>query len=236
MSIDNISAGTYWNYSRKNDEGYTLAITGDVIEIAEVQHWNNQSKQFEWWPPNPRTGIQNPKLDLRVRLMQSNGQDILFTMAPKGVMARAIMDAYKAAKGHGLRKWRDLLGECITLATTEGQYGAQNPRPWSIQFLGKGESQVIGYEEFDTSKVQQPQAPTQPVYQAPTYQPPAYQGQPYMPPQAQPAIAQPMPQAQPYQPPMQPQMQSQMQPPMPGAPSNPFTEAAPPAMYDDCPF
>ncbi len=236
MSINEISAGNWWNYTQQQGENYKQGIQGEIIEIAEVHSYDNRKKELRYWPANPMTGIANPVLDLRFRILQQDGSEILHSMNPKGPEARTLQAAYKQQFGKGLVRWSDLIGEIVAIATTPGNYGQNNPRPWTFQFLGKG-THGGEYVEFDYSKLTQQQA-------QPMQQPQAYQGQPYMQP---PAIAQPQgfyqqpqPQAMPMSQPM-PQQQmpmanpfQQQQQPMPMAQAAAYQ--GDPYNQDDIPF
>lgn len=200
----------YWNYSNPDKANYTTTIIGTIIRCQEIQ-------AREWSPTGhgrPKF-FENggPKMNLRILLAQADGNIIAWTFPEysqkkiregKGGIHGQLINALTAAG------CTTSLGTTIQISTQEGNWGLNNPRPFTIEVCndrGPWEATVPIPKEFDIPKilcdetahggqvVQQqppmygqyyapPQAPAQPQYQAPAYQAqPTYQPQPQMPPQ-----------------------------------------------------
>ena len=140
MSLNPGGASNYsWNYSNPNKEGYSTQLVGTVIAIQEVQKrsytMNGQPGQPEFWPDG------NPKMNIRLALATETGEIKTFTFQPAGKEARAgrkrsvHMDLFALTGNTDMKK---LIGQTIIIATQEGRYGQNNPRPWKVDLVAAG--------------------------------------------------------------------------------------------------
>ena len=160
-------SGRSWNATKPGEPGYTPQITGDVVELAEVQALDYNTKKPVFWPEG------NPKLNVRMTLMQADGTEIDWTFSPggRGDRASAAMKAVRTAlqnAGFPGVSLTEIAGCNITVVTQDGVYNNSHPRPWGVQINGKGNSAYRGVKKFQP-QAQQPQ-PQQPVMQAPLQQ------------------------------------------------------------------
>lgn len=140
MSLDpmGMTQGNYWNYSNPNKEGYSTQLVGTVLAIQEVQAMSYNPggpRQPQFWPDG------NPKMNIRLALADDKGELKLFTFQPAGKAARQglkpsiHMSLFALTNNTGMKK---LIGQTIMIATREGSYGANNPRPWEVAIVDAG--------------------------------------------------------------------------------------------------
>lgn len=265
MSLDpmGMTQGNYWNYSNPNKEGYSTQLVGTVLAIQEVQAMSYNPggpRQPQFWPDG------NPKMNIRLALADDKGELKLFTFQPAGKAARQglkpsiHMSLFALTNNTGMKK---LIGQTIMIATREGSYGANNPRPWEVAIVDAGPfSLSIGElpEEYKVPRVlanegahggQTMGMPQQPMMQQPMpaypqqMQQPAYQPQQPMYPQQPQAMPRNQYQPQMQQPAMQPQASQGMDPAVMaamqqmGATNVQQVQQAAPVQgiaYDDIPF
>ena len=222
MSLNPNGTQNYnWNYSRPNDEGYSLELVGTVLAIQEVQGtvyepFNQGPRKPAFWPDG------NPKFNIRIALATPEGQLKTLVFQPAGKAARqgkkpSLHMMLWALTGN--TNMTNLIGKTIKIATAEGTYGSGNPRPWGAEIAEGGPYELNNMElpeEYkvprvlcDTAasggQIQQPMQQTRPMMQQPMMQQqPAY-------PQPQPMqqMAQPQPMMQQAQPMMQQPVQQQ---------------------------
>lgn len=146
-----------WNYSRPNDPDFCAAITGDVIEIRQVQRTNAMNQQPEFWPDG------NPKLDVAFVLdVPALEGEALWSLknyknhATYKAASKALMDA-----GLPTNSWTNFLGMNVTIATQPGTYGAGSPRPWQITINGPGSSETRGCKRWEPGSNDMASAQTQ---------------------------------------------------------------------------
>lgn len=240
MSLNPTGAANYnWNYSNNQKEGYSETLVGTVLAIQEVQAReytrNGQPGRPKFWPEG------NPVMNIRIALATPEGQLKTFTFQPAGKKQRESgtgvhMQLFALT---GSTDMMNLIGKTIQIQTQPGQYGAGNPRPFTVTEVQGGPYQLSTPlpAEFTVPQVlcndaasggqmmpQQTQQAAPPMMSNGMYAAPGMTAQqvvaqnttPYVP-QAQPmqpvqVQPQPMPQAQPA---MQQQPAGTIQPMMP---------------------
>ena len=177
------SQSNYWNYSQPNKPGYSTTLVGTVVAIQEVQKRTfnpNGPGQPEFWPDG------NPKMNIRLVMVDAEGQLKLFTFQPASKAAREgrkksiHMDLFALTGNTDMHK---LIGQTIGISTQEGMYGLNNPRPWTVGIVEDGPYAYAGGEipaEFKVERVLCNDAVSggqvqQPMYQQPQPQQPMYQ-------------------------------------------------------------
>lgn len=155
--VFDIQQTSWWNYTNKERQGYTLSITGDVVEISARQKVEFGSKQ----PVYDKNG--KPQTEFLVTICTAEGDEIIWT-----IKNRAVINTVAAAlQATGLpgRNLAELGGLNITVSTQEGSYSRSNPRPFFVVVNAQGTHEFRGA----MNKVQ-PQ-PVQVAGQAVQYQP-----------------------------------------------------------------
>ena len=162
MSLNPFGNTSYnWNYSKPDREGYSPMLVGTVYNLQEVQKMtyttNGQPGQPEFWdaPYN-----KQPKMNIRLILIDPQGQIKTFTFQPAGKMQRAgkkpsvHMDLWNLAGGQG-HSITELKGKTIGISTEEGHYGQGHPRPWKVGLVEDGpyEPAIPVPAEFDAPTV-----------------------------------------------------------------------------------
>ena len=139
MSLNPTAANHSWNYSRPNDEGYSLSLTGTVVFLQEVQKrtftMDGKPGAPEFWPEG------KPKMNIRMGLVLADGSLRTFTFQPAGKAQKAgekpsvHMDLFRLAGGVDMMA---LVGKTITIETWQanpqtGQtWGNGNPRLFQV--------------------------------------------------------------------------------------------------------
>lgn len=213
MSLNPVSNNYGWNYSKPDKEGYSTSITGTVVSIQEVQKRkytrDGRPGVPEFWDDSGK-----PVMNIRLGLAMPDGSLKAFVFQPAGKEAKAglkksiHMDLFALT---GNTNMSNLIGKTITIWTTDGNYGAGNPRPWYCKleenvgpFMLTSslpheftvpellcDDAVSGGQYQQQSTGVAPQNIQQPVIQQPIYQQPVYQ---------QPVVQQPVVQQQTFLP------------------------------------
>jgi len=143
MALDPVGTGIShnWNYSRPNDPGFSLSLTGTVVAIQEVQAMNFSS---DGRPTTPQfwENTNQPKMNIRMVLCGPSGGYRTWTFQPasraakEGKKKSVHIDLYNLTNGKGLMS---LIGQTIKITTQappEGfGYGKNNPRPWHVELV-----------------------------------------------------------------------------------------------------
>lgn len=150
MSLNPVSANHGWNYSRPEDEGYSLAITGTVVFIQEVQAMKySMNRQAERQPDFWDNG--DPKLNIRIGLAMPDGELKTLTFAKAGAKQKSgekpsiHMDLFHLT---GDTDMMALIGKTITIQTwqanptTGAPWGNGNPRLWQVSMAAGGPYQL----------------------------------------------------------------------------------------------
>ena len=135
------STNNNWNYSDNTKDNYTEFIQGTVVQIDNPQSINFGTGKPEFWQDG------NPKRNLRMTLLQKDGEEINWTFAPhsKSLARQAIVAGMDAVDPKNNGNMEMLLGKMVTVYTQAGSYNAQHPRPWGFRIDGDGDaSQVRG--------------------------------------------------------------------------------------------
>lgn len=237
--------GSSWNFSRPNDDGYSLEFWGTVVSLQEVQarDYNpagNAPGRPSFWPDG------NPKMNIRVGFAAPDGslKSVTFAKAGKKQVSGEKPSLHMQLFNLTNRNMMELMGKTLHMWTwpanpnTGQNWGQGNPRLFGVEEVFDAKYELAGQlpPEFlvpellcnDGAQGGQPAAPSPQMIQQ--TQVPPMQGNFYAAPTAQPAMQQPMQQMAPQgmQPPMQqqPMQQQPMQQmtPMP----QPVTQAMPP--------
>lgn len=226
-----------WNYSNRENDDFALAITGDVVEMKQVQATKYGTNEPDFW--ENKDGSRSPKLNFCITIKSDilGEKDWVFNPYTKKTQQNpdgysksmmAIVNALTAAGFTGSNLAVDSLGgRNITVSTQEPpegfSYGAGSPRPFALTINGMATNPFRGCIPFGETE------------QGKNWYASQKQGQPAR--QAQPApaqVQQVMAQAQPQV--MQPQM---VQQPMMAQPQmmQPMPQQTVPGIYDeDIPF
>ena len=155
-----------WNFSNPNEVDYKPSITGDIVEIRQVQAKNHMTGQRETWPDG------NPKLNLCFVLdVPELGGEIGWVFSPKSAAADAVKSALAAAGLPG-NSWGNIAQMNVTISTQDGMYGAGRPRPWHVTINGPATAPFRGMFPFEPKQEQQQ---AQPVQQQPQFDNPQLQ-------------------------------------------------------------
>lgn len=162
MSLNPVNVNHSWNYSRPNDDGYSLSITGTVVFLQEIQatkYVRNQQPGQKRMPDFWDDG--NPKMNIRMGLALPDGQLRTMMFQPAGKLQKERkkpsihMDLFDLAGGRNIL---DLIGKTITVETwpanpqTGQAWGNGNPRLWRV-------AEAVGYGPYQLS------TPLDPEYQ-----------------------------------------------------------------------
>lgn len=140
-----------WNYSKPNDPDYTTQVTGDIVEIRQIQTKNHMTGQYETWPDG------NPKLSMLLVIDSDQlGGEFGYVFIPKGNAADAIRAGLRNA-GIPDNTWANLQGKNITIMTNNdgAPYGSGRPRPWVVSVNGEGTKPFRGMFPFEPKQNQQ---------------------------------------------------------------------------------
>lgn len=153
------SASNNWNYSDNTKDNYAEFIQGTVIQIDNPQSINFGTGKPEFWQDG------NPKRNLRMTLLQQNGEEINWTFAPhpKSLARQAIVAGMDAVNPKNNGNMEMLLGKMVTVYTQAGSYNAQHPRPWGFRIDGDGNQQAVrGLIDLSQTGQQTPKQATPP--------------------------------------------------------------------------
>lgn len=224
--------GSSWNFSRPNDEGYSLELYGTVVSLQEVQARmynpsSNQPGAPRFWPDG------NPVMNIRMGLATPDGslKTVTFGKAGKKQVSGEKPSLHMQLFNLTNHNMTELVGKTLHLWTwpanpqTGQTWGQGNPRLFGVEEVEGTTYQLAGQlppeflvPELYANDGAQGGAPNPQMIQQP--QVPPMQGNFYVPPTAQPMQQQyPYTQQQPaqYQPQPMPQQNMQpmgMQPPM----------------------
>lgn len=142
-----------WNFSKPGEPDYTPSITGDIVEIRQVQAKNHMTGQKETWPDG------NPKLNMCFVLdCPQLGGEVGWVFSPKSAAADAVKAALAAAGLPG-NSWANMAQMNVTISTQDGVYGSGHPRPWQVVINGPATAAFRGLFPFEPKQEQQ--APAQ---------------------------------------------------------------------------
>lgn len=129
-----------WNYSKPENPGFSLSLTGTVVAIQEVQAMNFGSDGRPSTPAFWDGG--NPKMNIRLVLCGPSGGYRTWTFPPASKAAKqgkkksVHLDLFALAGGQNLL---DLIGKTIRATTVRPpagfSYGLGNPRPWTVELV-----------------------------------------------------------------------------------------------------
>lgn len=135
FNSSNGSGSNYWNYGHPERDNYTLSISGDVVEIREVQSLDFKTKQPAFYDDG------NPRMEINVVLALPDGSEIIWPwIRPKGAAMTAFQNALinTGFAGESLREIGGLTIKAETQQPPQGfSYGQKNPRPFRVTILGE---------------------------------------------------------------------------------------------------
>jgi hypothetical protein len=128
-----------WNYSKPEDDGFSLSITGTVVAIQETQAMNFGADQRPTTPAFWENSNQ-PKMNIRLVLCGPSGgyRTLIVTPASKaakeGKKKSIHLDLFALT---GNTDMRQLIGKTLTITTVAPpanfKFGIGNPRPWDVK-------------------------------------------------------------------------------------------------------
>lgn len=165
--------GNFWNFSNNQKDNYMEWLTGDLVEIRKVQHFNPATKQYEVFANG------QPKIDFMITLLCEDGVERKWAFPPftkdRATNTRVPTMAWQAwldaiaNSGLNAQYLEDIGGMNITLHSPAGVYNMNNPRVFEVFINGPGNAEFRGAFDFEPPKQAQPQP--QPMQQRPMQQP-----------------------------------------------------------------
>lgn len=158
-----------WNFSKPGEADYKPSITGDIVEIRQVQAKNHMTGQRETWPDG------NPKLNMCFVLdVPELGGEVGWVFSPKSAAADAVKAALAQAGLPG-NSFANMAQMKVTISTQDGVYGSGRPRPWQVTINGPATSAFRGLFPFEPKQEQNQQQQAQPRQQQPQFDNPQLQ-------------------------------------------------------------
>lgn len=130
-----------WNYSRPDEDGFSLELVGTVVAIQEVQAMNfganGRPTTPKFWDNTGR-----PVMNIRMVFAGPSGGYRTWTFTPASKAAKegkkrsVHLDLFALAGGVNML---DLIGKTIRIRTEAPpagfNYGVGNPRPWHVELV-----------------------------------------------------------------------------------------------------
>lgn len=141
MSIFNIKKSTAWNYCNPEKPDYSEVLEGVIVGMDNPQAYQYQTGKKLYWDNGA------PKRNIRLFVATEKGEKSI-TFTPKS----ALFNAFASA---GIDSFEDLIRHKVKIATQEGKYWRENPRPWVVEVGGVVEGAklhkvpVIDYETMN---------------------------------------------------------------------------------------
>lgn len=141
MSIFNIKKSTAWNYCNSEKPDYSEVLEGVVVGMDNPQAYQYQTGKKLYWDNGA------PKRNIRLFIATEKGEKSI-TFMPKS----ALFNAFASTE---IDSFEDLIRHKVKIATQEGKYWRDNPRPWSVEVGGIVEGAklhkvpVIDYETMN---------------------------------------------------------------------------------------
>lgn len=122
MSIFNIKKSTAWNYCSPKEPDYSEVLEGVIVGMDNPQAYQYQTGKKLYWDNGA------PRRNIRLFVATEKGEKSI-TFAPKS----ALFNAFASA---GIDSFEDLIQHKVKIATQEGKYQRENPRPWAVKVGG----------------------------------------------------------------------------------------------------
>lgn len=141
MSTFNIKKSTAWNYCNPEKPDYSEVLEGVVVGMDNPQAYQYQTSKKLYWDNGA------PRRNIRLFFATEKGEKSI-TFTPKS----ALFNAFASV---GIDSFEDLLRHKVKIATQEGKYWLENPRPWVVEVGGVVEDAklhkvpVIDYDTMD---------------------------------------------------------------------------------------
>lgn len=141
MSIFNIKKSTAWNYCNPEKPDYSEVLEGVIVGMDNPQAYQYQTGKKLYWDNGA------PKRNIRLFVATEKGEKSI-TFTPKS----ALFNAFASAE---IDSFEDLIRHKVKIATQEGKYWRENPRPWAVEVGGIVEGAklhkvpVIDYETMN---------------------------------------------------------------------------------------
>lgn len=154
------NSSNWWNYSDPEKTNYCTSITGDVVEMAEMQRTEYGTGRKLWWLPNGQKNAQGrpfsyedtgkPVLDLKITLVTEDGEEVMVgCKSGRTNIMQALWNALKDAKINNATLG-DFAGKNISIATKAVYKG--NARPFNARINGEGKTPFRGFIEYQAPK------------------------------------------------------------------------------------
>lgn len=143
MSLNPTQGGNThnWNYTKPEEDGFSLKLLGTVAAIQQVQAMNfgadGRPSTPKFWPNS-----NEPVWNIRMVLVGPKGGYRSWTFQPaskaakEGKVKSVHIDLFNLAGG---KQMTDLLGKTIEVETEAPpagfNYGRGNPRPWKVRLV-----------------------------------------------------------------------------------------------------
>jgi hypothetical protein len=175
MSIltDNGSGINYWNYSNPEKDGYSLELTGDVVQAIQTQDTEFKTKKpLYWHNSKPQTEIVNddPVLSWSLAIIKDDGTEVRLDRLPKpGKQTKENPKQIQNALAAALKKAgvADEIGQNVTFKTKFGVtidgkevsfQEAKQMRQWEITINGPATHEARPAKYFDKISAPYPDA------------------------------------------------------------------------------
>lgn len=119
MSIFDVKKSTAWNYCNPEKPGYSEVLEGVIVGMDNPQAYQYETGKKLYWDNG------TPKRNIRLFVATDKGEKSI-TFKPKS----ALFDAFAST---GIDSFEELIRRKVKIATKEGQYWRQNPRPWDVE-------------------------------------------------------------------------------------------------------
>ena len=119
MSIFDVKKSTAWNYCDPEKPDYSEVLEGVIVGMDNPQAYQYQTGKKLYWDNG------TPKRNIRLFVATDEGEKSI-TFTPK----RALFNAFAST---GIDSFEDLIGCKVKIATQEGKYWRENPRPWAVE-------------------------------------------------------------------------------------------------------
>lgn len=119
MSIFDVKKSTAWNYCNPEKPDYSEVLEGVIVGMDNPQAYQYQTGKKLYWDNGA------PKRNIRLFVATDKGEKSI-TFTPKSAL-------FNAFASTGIDSFEDLIRRKVKIATQEGKYWRENPRPWVVE-------------------------------------------------------------------------------------------------------
>ena len=119
MSIFDVKKSTAWNYCSPEKPDYSEVLEGVIVGMDNPQAYQYQTGKKLYWDNGA------PKRNIRLFVATDKGEKSI-TFTPKSAL-------FNAFASTGIDSFEDLIRCKVKIATQEGKYWRENPRPWAVE-------------------------------------------------------------------------------------------------------